>query len=392
MERALVVVLNSFTHDSRVLRQVSTLAKRSQHTRVFALHEGNLPVEEERTGYRLHRFRLLSRPLPKVKPVQVLKYLECTLRMAWAGVRLKPDIVHAHDIQGLPIGFIVAKLTRARLVYDSHELWSHQATAHLYAPWFFKIIIGLETFLARRADTVITVTESISRHLQGRMKIPAPTVIRNVPAAPASVSDGSESPLHATLGLNPSTPIVLYLGMIGRGRGLEVLIRSMQWVQPNAIAVIMGSPWGTPYLETLRTQASALGLTERVRFLPAVPPSEVNRYATGATLGIAAIEDYCLSYRYSLANKLFEYVHAGLPIAATDLPEMSKLIRAYNLGELFPDGNPEATARVINGMLSSPAMLARYRQNARIASKELNWSCEERTLLNLYDRLCPTKS
>ena len=166
----------------------------------------------------------------------------------------------------------------------------------------------------------------------------------------------------------------------------------MQWVQPNAIAVIMGSPWGTPYLETLRTQASALGLTERVHFLPAVPPSEVNRYATGATLGIAAIEDYCLSYRYSLANKLFEYVHAGLPIAATDLPEMSKLIRAYNLGELFPDGNPEATARVINGMLSSPAMLARYRQNARMASKELNWSCEERTLLNLYDRLCPAKS
>jgi glycosyltransferase involved in cell wall biosynthesis len=392
MRRALVVVLNAFTHDSRVLRQVSTLAKRSRDIRVFALHEDRLPPEEERADYRLHRFRLSTRPLPKAKLVQGFKYLECLLRMTWKGIRLKPEVVHAHDLEALPIGYLIAKLARARLVYDSHELWSDQAASHSYPRWLFKLAVGVEKMLARRADAVITVTESISRHLETQMSIPAPTVIRNVPVRPAAISNESPSALHVLLGVESNVPIILYLGMIGKGRGLETFIRSMQWVQPGAVAVIMGSPWGTAYLESLRSEASHLGLSERVRFLPAVPPSEVHRHASGATIGIAAIEDYCLSYRYSLANKVFEYIQAGLPVVATDLPEMANLVRTYDLGELFQDRNAGAVAGVLNGMLSSPATLARYRQNTISAAKELNWSKEEAKLLDLYDRLCSSQA
>ena len=392
MRRALVVVLNAFTHDSRVLRQVSTLAKRSGEIRVFALHEGQLPAEEERTGYCLRRFQLSTRPLPRTKLVQGVKYLECLLRMTWEGIRFKPQVVHAHDLEALPIGYLTAKLARARLVYDSHELWSDQAASHSYPRWLFKFAVGLEKVLARRADAVITVTESISRHLQAQMRIPAPTVIRNVPVRPAAIGNECPSALHVLLGLANDVPVILYLGMIGKGRGLETFIRSMQWVQPDAVAVIMGSPWGTRYLESLRSQASQLGVSERVQFVPAVPPGEVHRYASGATIGIAAIEDYCLSYRYSLANKLFEYIQAGLPVVATDLPEMANLVRTYDLGEVFPDRNAEAVAGVINRMLSCPATLARYRQNTIAAAKELNWSKEETKLLDLYDRLCPSQT
>jgi glycosyltransferase involved in cell wall biosynthesis len=390
MRRALVVVLNAFTHDSRVLRQVSTLAKRSPEIRVFALHEDRLPTEEAREQYRLRRFQLSTRPLPRTKLVQGVKYLECLLRMTWQGIRLKPEVVHAHDLEALPIGYLIAKLAHARLVYDSHELWSGQAASHSYPRWLFKLAVGLEKALARRADAVITVTESISRHLESQMRIPAPTVIRNVPVRLAAISNESPSALRVLLRLDSEIPVILYLGMIGKGRGLETFIRSMQWVQPGAVAVIMGSPWGTAYLETLRSEASRLGLSERVRFVPAVPPTEVHRYASGATIGIAAIEDYCLSYRYSLANKLFEYIQAGLPVAVTDLPEMANLVRTYDIGEVFPDRNAEAVACVLNGMLSSPAALARYRQNTVTAAKELNWSNEETKLLDLYDKLCPS--
>ncbi len=389
MKHALVIVLNSFTHDSRVLRQISTLKKRSQSVHVYALHENNLPVMENRTDYLLRRFRLATRPWPRNKLVQSLKYIECLLRMSWQGVWLKPDVVHAHDLEALPIGYVVAKLTKAKLVYDSHELWSHQAASTHFPAFLFKMAMRLETFLARRSDTVITVTDSISRHLSKEMRIPPPTVIRNVPSAPLEISDDTESPLHESLGINRGVSIVLYLGMIGRGRGLEILIDAMQWVHAEAIAVVMGGPWGTPYLHQLRTQASALRLDERVRFAQAVPPNEVCRYARGATIGIAPIEDYCLSYRYSLANKVFEYLHAGLPVAATDLPEMANLIHLYDVGELFPDSNSKAVATTLNRMLSSPPTLARYRANAIAAAKELNWSNEEQKLLSVYDRLCP---
>src|SRR5215471_6028447 len=143
MKTALVLVLNNFTHDSRVLRQVEALGKRGYRVCVFALHDGCLLIQEQTTGYLVRRFKLATRSWQKNKLVQVIKYAECIVRMTCAGVGLSPRLVQANDLDTLPIGFMVAKLARAKLIYDSHELWSDPAGKANLPSWLFRIAIGL---------------------------------------------------------------------------------------------------------------------------------------------------------------------------------------------------------------------------------------------------------
>jgi glycosyltransferase involved in cell wall biosynthesis len=113
----------------------------------------------------------------------------------------------------------------------------------------------------------------------------------------------------------------------------------------------------------------------------------VMRYAAGATIGIAPIENTCLNHTYDLPNKLFEYIQANLPVIATDLPEMRRLISEFGVGEIFPEGDATALASVIKRMLDCPQLLARYRKASRKAAAVLNWQVEESRLIQVYDRL-----
>jgi glycosyltransferase involved in cell wall biosynthesis len=306
--------------------------------------------------------------------------------MTWAGVRLKPDLVHANDLIALPIGYVVARLTKAKLIYDSHELWSDPFLSPV-PKWLSKVPTFMEKFLARRADAVITVNDSIARIMSERMEIPAPTVIRNLPQCMSQL-ETHESVLHRSLGLMPDCPVILYIGGLTYGRGLETFIDAMSLVSPPAVAVLMGPHEGPDYFDKLRCRVLDANLQERVRFHAPVASDEVGRYASNATIGICPIEDSHLSYRYSLPNKIFECLQAGLPVVVTDLPEMSNLVRRYGVGETFPDGDSKALADILNRMLSSPAALAEYRVRVAAAAGQLNWSHEEPKLLSIYDKLC----
>src|SRR5689334_6167428 len=114
MQRALSIVLNSFTHDSRVQRQLSTLASSGYETYLLAIHDASLPVVERNREYEVRRVKLRSRFVGKGGIAKLLSYAECAGRMIWAGVRLKPQMIHANDLSALPIADIVARLTGAK--------------------------------------------------------------------------------------------------------------------------------------------------------------------------------------------------------------------------------------------------------------------------------------
>jgi glycosyltransferase involved in cell wall biosynthesis len=91
-----------------------------------------------------------------------------------------------------------------------------------------------------------------------------------------------------------------------------------------------------------------------------------------------------MNHYLCLPNKLFQYVQAGLPIVVSDLPEMSSIVRHYELGKLVPPGHVSATAAAINSMLRDSAKLRRYRENAHRAALELNWETEQMKLVAVY--------
>jgi glycosyltransferase involved in cell wall biosynthesis len=393
MKRALLLVLNPFTHDPRVVRQAETLTLDGWNVSVFALHERGLPTEEESPSFRLRRFNLRTRSWPKHKVIQLIKYMECLIRMTWAGINFHPTVVHANDLDCLPIGFAVARLSRAQLVYDAHELWSDPIAARNAPRWFSRVSAWLETVLARRADTVMTVCDSIAQHMARTMAIPVPTVVRNVPWRTGSTKGCLSGRFRELLNLPTEVPIILQLGMIGAGRGIETLLTAMQQVVPPAVAIVVGGEDVTytrigelTYLQRLRKLAQTLGVGNRVYFLPPIDPEQIPAYAADASIGVALIEGVCLSYQYALPNKLFEYVQAGLPVVASNLPEMASLIEQYGIGETFPAGNSEMLARILNDLLASPEKLAHYRNQAFAAGKELNWEKEQLRLLQVYGR------
>jgi len=392
--KILVIVLNRFTNDNRVLRQSRTLASAGTDVSVFALHEDQLPLREEIAPLHVRRFPLVTRSWSRNRIIQLFKYLECVLRMTLAGARLKPDAIHANDLNALPVGYCIARLTGAKLVYDSHELWSDPMHRKIFPKWMFSIGVRMERALARRCDAVMAASPGYSREMAKSMGIPAPAVIRNLPVSAevlcslgTGMTPGAQwSPLHSDLGLDRSVPLILHLGQMGAGRGLETFLRAMGQVAPPAVAVFLGGG-ASAYREGLRSLAEGLGIGKRVFFHDPVPPVDIYRYAAGATIGVALIESACLSYRYTLPNKTFEYLHGGLPVVASDIPEMAAVVRDYKVGELFHEGDCRELADVINKLLVSPEQLAYYRQMSFLAAQELTWSKESPKLLQIYERL-----
>ncbi len=384
MRRCLSIVLNTFTNDSRVLRESETLAKNGFKVTVFALHEDKLPLKEEHAFLSLRRSKLRTRGWSKRKPVQLIKYVECVVRMVAAGVRVWPTVVHANDWDALPIGYLIARLTGAKLIYDAHELWRDPGVRGDVPAAPLDLGVRLEGWLARRADGVMTVSESIAADMAEKMRIVKPQVVRNLPLAKQSaVLPGSdeERPLRRELGLSDRVPIVLYQGGVSVRKGVEILLEAFRWVNPPTVLVYLG--YG-PQVSSLKQRAKELEITDRVFFHPAVPPKALLNYTADATVGVIPTKGGSLNYQYCLPNKLFESLQAGLPVVVSDLPEMAAVVKRYGVGEVFPDGDAESLARTLNTVLGEPERLKLYTEAANLAAQELNWEREESKFLEVY--------
>ncbi len=387
-QQVLMLVLNPFTNDARVSKEAKSLVDSGLRVTVFALHEADLPESEFLDGTDVRRFRLRTRSWSKRRPVQLVKFIECASRMIATGTRQRPWVVHAHDVNTLPIGAAIAKLSGASLFYDSHELWADNIHQLQFPRWVCNAVNWGEGLLARRAASVFTVCDSIAEHMSRGLGIARPSVIRNLPS-PVEKEPWQACASHrlrTALGIASEVPIALYQGLIGPMRGLETLIRAMASVPPPAVAVLLGNGPDI-YVQALREQISSLGLSSRVLMHPAVPLTSLFEYTSDATIGISAAEDVCLSQRYCLPNKLFEYLQAGLPVLITDLPEMAAIVRAHGVGRTFPSGNSQQMAAALREMLQDHTDLSAMRRRAHSASTELHWGKEQRVLLDAYSRL-----
>ena len=159
MMKILYLVLNDFVNDNRVLRAAKTCLEIGGKPVVFALHREDIPEEENLNGIKVKRFDLITKSWSKHRIIQVIKYAEAVLRMVISGSLLHPDIVHANDINTLPIGFSISRLTKSKLIYDSHELWSDPSHSKILPAWMVKTGLKLERFLSRRANYILTVSE-----------------------------------------------------------------------------------------------------------------------------------------------------------------------------------------------------------------------------------------
>jgi len=271
------------------------------------------------------------------------------------------------------------------LVYDSHELYVERNAAKPLSRIENYLTSKIEAFLARRCDTVITVNASIAQELAHRYGIRLPHVLMNTPSLVKRSLRGQECSLRGRLKIPNEYTLLLYSGSITFGRGLPQVIESLRYL-PSCHFVLMG--FGSrDYLRHLKEVAAKDHVTSRVSFFGPVPSEEVTAVAATADLGIAPIENTCLSYYYCSPNKVFEYIAAGLPVVGSHFPELQRVIEGYKLGVTFNPEDPQDIARAINEVLEDRGKYEEMRQNALKAAKIFNWENESKKLLTIYQSL-----
>jgi glycosyltransferase involved in cell wall biosynthesis len=345
---------------------------------VFALSAPGFPDKTCDRGIQIRRFSLATRSWPKTKIVQLIKYVEVLFRMFFAGALFRPLIVHAHDVDALPIGYLIASITKAKLIYDAHEIWADPAHAQAMPKWLAKGIVIIERIFARRADECITVSESIAQHMATHQQIRTPVVIRNVPEP---WPDKPPHKLRTALGIPDNKVVILYQGNIG-GEGVKILAHAFRQVQGDAVLVFLGDGPAVPHL-----QADLADMKSQVRFHPLVSSEELPSFTSDADIGVHPMAGGCLNHLWALPNKLFEYIQGGLAVATSELPEMANVIRRHGIGLTFPPGDVDGLAQCLQILINDSNLRNNYRQAAREAAKQLNWAIERENLKAVYEAM-----
>ncbi len=379
----------SVLFDSRVRREASALAAAGHDVTVLELAyvPSNAGVDG---GAQLDGFKRRS-VLPPAWLRQRLPFHLYRAAFLWwfvAGIRrVRPDVVHAHDAAMLLPGVIGARLTRARLVYDSHELATSVPYRERLWAWF---VGAIERLAVPRCAAVITVSDGIAQRLRARYRLArTPTVVRNVSA----LSPDGQPGLRERLGIAAHTPLVLHQGAPAPARGCEVLIDAVARLPGVHLAFLGDAEPG--YAKELRhfiaehvasRSAEGSDLAERITLLPSVPLEALLAHTAEADVGVTLLQDTCLNHRLALPNKLFEYIAAGVPVVAADLPETRRLVESYGVGWCVTSSDSSALTGALRFALHRPRDPKLHERLAR-ATEELCWSREQGRLLDLYAQL-----
>lgn len=286
-----------------------------------------------------------------------------------AASRHRADVWVANDWNVLPVALRLVREQGALLVYDSHELASDEYAER--RPWrllYRPLILALERQGLNSAALVTCVSDGIADHLKSLYGLrQRPMVIRNTPPY--------ESVAFRSTGERIE---VLYHGVVSPGRGLEECIRSVALWRPEFRLTIRG-PASDSYRGELEQIITALSVGDRVRLVPPVPMPDLVNEAHSADVGLFALPGTSRHNRFVLPNKFFEYAMAGLALCVSDLPEMARLIRTYDLGRLIDNVSAEAIATQINAL--DRELIDCYKRRSLAAARQLSWEEESKKLL-----------
>lgn len=334
-----------------------------------------------RTG-RPIRSRLRIKPIfAKLAPPSV-QLIGLNYRFARVAIDHQPDVILAHDANTLLAGLIVKRLTGAKLVYDSHELFLERNIGEKSRRKDNLVWAPIERTGILAADASMSVAEGICRHLEKQYAISKPHLIRNV--QPYEPPAARSTLLADELGIDRATPLVIYAGAITINRGIEFMIDSAPYLD-DAAYVIMGYARNPKYLDSLRKRAEALGVVgSKVYFRDAVPMDQVVTYVASCALSIVPTQNICLSYYFESSNKIFHSMMAGVPLVMSDHLEKRLITENHGVGRLFNETDPRDIARVVNETLADREELERMRANCLEAAKHLNWEHEEHRLRLIF--------
>jgi glycosyltransferase involved in cell wall biosynthesis len=325
-------------HESRMFKETGSLAAANLFSNIFLL--GTLapdvrPVQELGPNRKIIRFGLLTERMGRSRVARILTIAEWWIRL-FAWLRTKPVAVFsAHNLAALPIGIALKLYKGTRVVYATHELETQRTG---WSPMVVRIAGHVERWLIYRTDAVFVVSPSIAEWYRNTYPGILVHVLRNVPLAAdgRGVEGWAPFPLKTKLGIPEDELLFIYQGTYGAGRGVDVLIETFRHINDRHL-VFLGFSDGS--LEARRVDDAAKEVPN-IHLHPAVSAKELSRYTAGADVGIYLIEESSQSYKLTVGNKVYEYMASGIPLIASDFPDVRSLLERYKSGWLVsPSGS-----------------------------------------------------
>jgi len=364
------LVFNPFTHDSRVLKEALSLNNADYDVCIVAHGDKDLKNEEEVQGIRVKRLSYLDRKRTKSKFIKLFKYFSYLVSSVF--FTKKFDVLHCHDLNALPIAVLVRTFYNkdVKVVYDAHE---YETQTNGLSKRMQKLLFKIERFCLRYVDEVITVGNMIADEYVRLYDIKKPSLVLNTP--PFKEVQKSNI-FRESLGISEEQAIFLYQGALGRGRGIEEVLNYFKKSSSEDVIVFMGYGTLEDEIQEAAKQYANIYLHK------AVNPEVVLEYTSSADFAIATIQDTCLSYRYCLPNKVFEYLMVGLPIIVSELPEMKQLVQKYKVGVVLDSNteNPFQSAILDVKNIDTNQL----KQSMKEVTSLYNWQEQEKVLLEVY--------
>jgi len=302
-------------------------------------------------------------------------YASYNLRLFFFLLFHKTDLLFSNDLDTLPANYLVSKIKNKPLIYDSHEYFT-EVPELINRKGVQKVWKQIEKWIFPRLNFVITVNESIADLYENEYGI-RPVVVRNIP----SINIDGFQKSRTDLGLPTNKNILILQGSgINIQRGAEEMVEAMQFIE-NAVLLIVG---GGDVIGKLKQIVNDYKLDEKVIIKPKLPYSELMKITHLADIGLTLDKDTNLNYRYSLPNKFFDYIHAGIPVISSPLVELKKIIEQYNIGDFIPNHDPRQIAEKINTILQDKELIARWKKNVNFAASKLIWENEEQVLKKIF--------
>jgi len=367
-------------YDSRILKEMEALSvsreRYSLHGLGVAMNEGNA-LSAQTESLKIECIHLASRGIRHV-PVLIrhaLSLMELTVKMSMKAVTIRPRIIHAHDTLVLPLAAFLKMVTGARLIYDAHELESDR---NGLTRTLSKITASAEKVLWPFIDHLIVVSPSIQAWYRDNIGTKPSEVILN---SPIVSNDGErtsrfdENYLRRNYGIAASDKVFIYAGIFGQGRGIESLVDVFSSLE-GAHVVFLG------YGELADFIAQAAGRSKNIHIHAAVAHEEVVDVIRSADVGLCMIGNVSLSDYYCLPNKLFEYCFAGVPVIASDFPDISAVVEEYHLGVCCgPD--KESIRGAVESFMNNK--IEHHIDGDRL--HDLSWEAQKQKLLRVYEQV-----
>jgi len=358
---AVVCVTNDLSTDQRVHRTCMALQK---------------------SGYWVIEIgRLLPESLPLERPYFTLRkklwfrkgflfYAEFNIRLFLYLILKEVDLIFANDLDTLPAAFIVSKVRKKKLIFDAHELFP-EVPELIQRPIIKSFWSKIEYLIFPHLTHSVTVCKSISDYYKDKYNIQM-AIVRNIP--------NYHNPLDIKPAISfPGKKIILYQGALNKGRGLEMVLDAMPFIE-NAMLVIIGDG---DIRQQLEKRTKRLKIKDKVHFVGRISGDKLNEYTPAASIGLCLLENRGLNYYYSLPNRVFDYLQAGVPILASRFPEITNIVETYKTGVLIEHYEPICLANIIKNMLENPIDTSHFQNVAKV----LCWENEEKILINVINQV-----